>query len=88
MSDSTLVLRLSPASGRAVFRNENQPLSKTFKIMDFRVGPPQLLFQILFDLKLRRLTWENKFKIPYCCGSSGLQTPAAPMSGNSGEQVA
>jgi hypothetical protein len=63
-------------------------MSKTFKIIDFRVRPPLLPFQILFDLKLRRLTWENKFKIVYYCGSSGLQTPAAPMSGNSSEQVA
>ena len=32
-------------------------------IIDFRVRPPLVPFKILFDLKLRRLTWENKFNI-------------------------
>jgi predicted TIM-barrel fold metal-dependent hydrolase len=33
------------------------------RIIDFRVRPPLVPFKILFDLKLRRLTWENKFDI-------------------------
>lgn len=36
---------------------------KKFKIIDFRVRPPLPPFKILFDLKLRRLTWENKFNV-------------------------
>jgi uncharacterized protein len=36
---------------------------KNNKIIDFRVRPPLVPFKILFDLKLRRLTWENKFNI-------------------------
>jgi predicted TIM-barrel fold metal-dependent hydrolase len=32
-------------------------------IIDFRVRPPLAPFKILFDLKLRRLTWENKFNL-------------------------
>jgi predicted TIM-barrel fold metal-dependent hydrolase len=36
---------------------------RKFKIIDFRVRPPLVPFKILFDLKLRRLTWENKFNI-------------------------
>lgn len=33
------------------------------KIIDFRVRPPLSPFKVLFDLKLRRLTWENKFTV-------------------------
>ena len=36
---------------------------RKFKIIDFRVRPPLVPFKILFDLKLRRLTWENKFNV-------------------------
>jgi predicted TIM-barrel fold metal-dependent hydrolase len=36
---------------------------KNRRIIDFRVRPPLVPFKILFDLKLRRLTWENKFNI-------------------------
>jgi hypothetical protein len=36
---------------------------KNRRIIDFRVRPPLVPFKILFDLKLRRLTWENKFDI-------------------------
>jgi uncharacterized protein len=36
---------------------------KNERIIDFRVRPPLVPFKILFDLKLRRLTWENKFNI-------------------------
>jgi uncharacterized protein len=38
-------------------------VKRRFKIIDFRVRPPLVPFKILFDLKLRRLTWENKFNI-------------------------
>ena len=36
---------------------------KNGRIIDFRVRPPLVPFKILFDLKLRRLTWENKFNV-------------------------
>jgi predicted TIM-barrel fold metal-dependent hydrolase len=36
---------------------------KNQRIIDFRVRPPLAPFKILFDLKLRRLTWENKFNV-------------------------
>jgi predicted TIM-barrel fold metal-dependent hydrolase len=36
---------------------------KNKRIIDFRVRPPLVPFKILFDLKLRRLTWENKFNL-------------------------
>jgi predicted TIM-barrel fold metal-dependent hydrolase len=36
---------------------------KNRRIIDFRVRPPLVPFKILFDLKLRRLTWENKFDV-------------------------
>lgn len=36
---------------------------KNRRIIDFRVRPPLVPFKILFDLKLRRLTWENKFNV-------------------------
>jgi len=36
---------------------------KNRRIIDFRVRPPLVPFKILFDLKLRRLMWENKFNI-------------------------
>lgn len=34
------------------------------RIIDFRVRPPLVPFKVLFDLKLRRLTWQNKFNVP------------------------
>jgi predicted TIM-barrel fold metal-dependent hydrolase len=37
--------------------------SKNKRIIDFRVRPPLVPFKILFDLKLRRPTWENKFNV-------------------------
>jgi hypothetical protein len=40
-----------------------QTNSGKFKIIDFRVRPPLLPFKVLFDLKLSRLTWENKFNV-------------------------
>jgi uncharacterized protein len=33
------------------------------KIIDFRVRPPLGPFKVLYDLKLMRLTWENKFTV-------------------------
>jgi len=39
-------------------------------IIDFRVRPPLIPFKILFDLKLRRLTWENKFNILPSCATA------------------
>ena len=35
-----------------------------FKVIDFRVRPPLSPFRLLFDLKLYRLKWPNKFTVP------------------------
>jgi hypothetical protein len=45
------------------FRESTMGKRKNKRIIDFRVRPPLVPFKILFDLKLRRLTWENKFNI-------------------------